>query len=334
VGHGDAGQGATVGALFERYRELILSHVSPGTGRGYLVAWRRRVEPSFGGTPLAELTPLDIEAAFAAWSGSRSTRIDALSVLSAICRIGVKGGYLSANPCLGVDVPRGRESDPASRSLSVAEVGRLLDVLPRTGPYRRFVLALLYTGCRMGEIAALRVSSVDLSERLIRVALTASPGLRGEVLIGQTKGRRVRMVPIAAPLLPVVVEAMEGKGQHDLLFPGPRGGYVNSKNLSRALDWHDLRDRVKSFPPGEPPLHWHDLRHTAAVALFNAGVSAPDVQAILGHSSLLVTQLYADTRADAARRGALALSAYWGAHSNGQFRGGEGPAKLQADLGI
>ncbi|WP_349902648.1 tyrosine-type recombinase/integrase [Parafrigoribacterium humi] len=299
-----------------------------------MVAWRRRVAPSFASRAVAELTPLDIEAEFAAWSGSRSTRIDALSMLSAICRVAVKGGYLVANPCLGVDVPRGREADPASRSLNVVEVDRLLRVLPQSGPYRRFVLALLYTGCRLGEVAALRVSNVDLAERVIRVAQTASPGMHGELLIGPTKGRRVRMVPIADPLLPIVFEAMGGKTEHDLLFPGPRGGFINSKNLSRALHWSGIRDQVKTYAPGEAALHWHDLRHTAAVALFSAGVSAPDVQAILGHSSLLVTQLYADTRADAARRGAAALSKYWDAQSNGHIRGGDESAKLAADQGI
>ncbi len=324
----------TVGEVFERYQALILSRVAPGTGRGYMVAWRRRVAPSFASRDVAELTPLDIEAEFAAWTGTRSTRIDALSVLSAICRVAVKGGYLAANPCLGVDVPRGREADPASRSLNVTEVSRLFDVLPQSGPYRRFVLALLYTGCRLGEVAALRVSDVDLSARVIRVAQTASPGMHGELLIGPTKGRRVRMVPVSNPLLPVVFEAMDGKAEHDLLFPGPRGGHINSKNLSRALHWPSIRDRVKAFAPGEPALHWHDLRHTAAVALFNAGVSAPDVQAILGHSSLLVTQLYADTRADAARRGGVALSKYWDAQSNGQLGGGEESAKLAADQGF
>lgn len=324
----------TVGALFALYRPLILDKVAPGTGRGYMVAWRRRVEPSFGSRPLAKLTPLDIEAEFAEWSGSRSTRIDALAMLSAICRVAVKGGYLVANPCIGVDVRRGPESDPASRSLNRAEVARLLELLPQSGPYRRFVLTLLYTGCRLGEVAAIRLSDVDLHDRVIRIARTASAGMRGELVVGPTKGRRVRMVPISAPLLPVVFEAMDGKEEHDLLFPGPRGGHINSKNLSRALNWHGFRDRVKEFAPGEPALHWHDLRHTAAVALFNAGVSAPDVQAILGHSSLLVTQLYADTRADAAKRGGAALSKYWDAQSNGQLRGGESRAKSASDLRI
>ncbi len=322
----------TVGELWSRYRPLILSRVSPGTGRAYLAAWRTRVEPSFSNWAIGSLRPLNIEAEFAAWSGARSTRIDALSVLSAICRVAVKGDYIAANPCQGVDVPRGREGDPSARALSLDEVSRLLEVLPAAGPYRRFVLAMLYTGCRLGEIAGLRVADVDLDAGAILISRTASPGLHGELVIGPTKGRRVRSVPLAAPLVPIVIEAMRAKGPHDLLFPGPRGGYINSKNLSRALKWAEVRDAVKTFPPGEEPLHWHDLRHTAAVVLFLAGVSPPDVQAILGHASLAVTQLYSDTRRDAAKRGTAALSAFWASGNRGHQIGGEDAAMTGANL--
>lgn len=124
----------------------------------------------------------------------------------------------------------------------------------------------------------------------------------------------------------------EGKGPHELLFPGPRGGYLNSKNLSRAIGRFEIRDTIKQFAPGEPSLHWHDLRHTAAVMLFHAGLSAQDVQAILGHSSLAVTQMYANTRSDAAKRGAVALSAFYAPKSRGQLEGGEQAAKTGSDL--
>ncbi|MET1044905.1 MAG: tyrosine-type recombinase/integrase [Microbacteriaceae bacterium] len=170
-------------------------------------------------------------------------------------------------------------------------------------------------------------------------------GLQRRVCGGPTKGRRVRSVPLADQLAPIVTEAARDKGEHDLLFPGPRGGRISSKNLSRALNWPRVREAVKTFPPGEDPLHWHDLRHTAAVTLFRASVSAPDVQAILGHSSLAVTQLCADTRSDAAKRGSAALSAFYGAQSIGQpasrsrayssdtADGGEVSAKSSSDLG-
>jgi integrase len=190
---------------------------------------------------------------------------------------------------------------------------------------------MLYTGCRVGEIAALRLSDVDCASHTIAVRRTASPGLTGELLIGPTKGRRVRSVPLAAPFVPIVLEASADKGEHELLLPGAHGRHINSKNLSRALDWFELHESVKAFPPDKAPLHWHDLRHTAAVMLFRAGLSAPDVQAILGHSSLAVTQLYANTRNDAARRGAIALSDFYGSKSTGQLEGGEEAAKTASD---
>ncbi|WP_295127138.1 site-specific integrase [uncultured Leifsonia sp.] len=196
----------------------------------------------------------------------------------------------------------------ASRALSDSEVAQLLAALPPSGPYRRFVLAMLLTGRRLDEIAGLRASDVDLVEGTIAVRRTASPGLSGENALGPTKGRRARTVPIAAPLRPIIEDALQGKTEHDFLFPGLRGGRITSKNLSRALNWKSVRGGIKIFLAEERLLHWHDLRHTAAVMLFRSGVSAPDVQAILGHSSLAVTQIYADTRRDAARRGGVALS--------------------------
>lgn len=324
----------TVGALYERYRSLIFSKIAPGTGRAYGAAWRQRVAPSFAHREIEDLSTLDIEVEFAEWSGAHSTRIDALSLLSAISKVAVKGGMIRSNPCTGVERERSQNSDPTSRAMTDAEVDLLLIWLPSSGPYHRFVLAMLYTGCRLGEVAALRVSDVDWEARTLAVRRTASPGLHGELLIGPTKGRRVRDVPLAAPFAPIVREAAAGKGPHDLLFPGPRGGHVNSKNLSRALDWHTFRQSIKSFPPDEEPLHWHDLRHTAAVVLFRAGLSAPDVQAILGHSSLAVTQLYANTRNDAARRGTAALSDFYNAKSAGRPTGGEKTAIHRSDQDI
>ncbi|WP_146081482.1 site-specific integrase [Rathayibacter sp. AY2B5] len=320
----------TLGEFFERYRSTVLSKVSGRTGGGYMVAWRQRVAPTFEHRELTDITTLEVEEAFSSWSGSWSTRIDALAVLSAICRVAVKGGVLASNPCIGVERPRVQQPDPASRALSAAEIGLLLNVLPPSGPYRRFVLALLYTGCRVGEVAGLRVSDIDWDARTIRVVRTASPGFSGELVVGPTKGRRGRTVPLPAPLVPILVEAVADKGPWDLVFPGPRGGYISSKNLSRALNWFDVRDSVKSFPPEEPPLHWHDLRHTAAVMLFLAGLSAPDVQAILSHSTLVVTQQYADTRNEAAKRGAVALSALYARQSEGQLRSPLTPAAGEA----
>ena len=209
-----------VGELWKRYSVVVFSKVAPGTERAYGYAWSKRVAPWFAHRPIDSITTLDVEEAFASWSGAESTRADALGALSALCRVAVKGGLIASNPCVGIDRRRGQAADVAARALTRAEYEQLLEVLPPSGPYRRFVLAMLYTGCRLGEVAGLRVADVDWAERTIRVSRTASPGVRGELLIGPTKGRRTRSVPVVDQLVPILEESSKGRSQHDYLFTG------------------------------------------------------------------------------------------------------------------
>lgn len=322
----------TVAEFWERHKGAILAPVRPHTQSGYEVAWRRRVRESFGDRPLSALTTWEIESAAAAWQVKDSTNRDALACLSAIMRAAVKAALIPVNPCKGVQLVKPAESDPTGRALNRAEVGRLFAVLPQSGPYRAFIACLLYTGMRFGEVAALLVSDCDFDRRVIKVSKTASPGRTGELRVGPTKNGKVRMVAIPDQLLPFVVNACAGKVATARVFPGPRGGTLTSKNLSRAVKWARIREQVKAFPEDQPPLHWHDLRHTNATMLFLAGSSAPDVMAQLGHSSLQVTQLYANTKADAAMRGGPLLSAYFAA-TEVTLGGGEAAGSSASLLG-
>lgn len=294
----------TVAQFWDAHREAILANVRPHTASGYEVAWRRRVSESFGSLPLDAITTFDIESVAATWPVTYSTKRDALACLSKIMRAATKAGLVRVNPCLGVELGRQEEGDPTGRALSRAEVGRLFALLPESGPYRRFIAGLLFTGMRIGELAALTVADCDLSSGHIRVRKTASPGRSGELVVGPTKNGKTRLVPIARQFESVVAEACAGKPFDALAFPGPLGGYINSKNLSRAIKWHAIRDSIKRFPPGEAPLHWHDLRHTALTNLALGGLVMPDLMAVAGHSTLQVTQRYLNTKADAAKRAA------------------------------
>lgn len=301
----------TVAEFWDQYREAILASVRPHTASGYEVAWRRRVREAFGDRRLDAITTFEIEAVAAAWPIKYSTKRDALACLSKIMRAASKAGLVPVNPCLGVELGRQEEGDPTGRALSRAEVGRLLAVLPESGVYRRFVVALLFTGMRIGELAALTVADCDLEAGLIRVTKTASPGRRGELVVGPTKNGKSRLVPISDQLMPIILEACEGKSPEDRAFPGPMGGFITSKNLSRALNWPTIRLIVKRFPPGEAALHWHDLRHTALTNLALGGLVMPDLMAVAGHSTLQVTQRYLNTKADAAKRAASIQSTFY-----------------------
>lgn len=144
---------------------------------------------------------------------------------------------------------------------------------------------------RAGEVTALRVGDVDFGRGVIRVSRSLSPGMRGELIEQSPKSHKSRDVPLIDALRPYAEAAARGKRGSDLLFDVVDGGRLTNHNARRAANWEEWREAI-----GRPDLRIHDLRHTFARILFDAGATAPDVQATLGHSSLQVTERYSRAR--------------------------------------
>lgn len=281
----------TLSEFFAQQSGWLRMTVKEGTWRAYSAGWSHRVEPTLGAIRLDELTPWLIESAYGSWTGTRSTKIDAVAILSRTLKRAVRAGYITANPVASCEFPKPAMVDPVGRALTDAEFMALLDHI-RVDSYRRPVKALYHTGLRFGEMAGLDKASVDLRGRLIHVNRQFTPGLHGAMVATSPKSNRTRVAPIVDELVPVLEAAMKDS-TGSLVFVGPSGGILSGKNMARATKLHDWRREVKDYGPGAPAFHWHDLRHTFAVNCFKAGMPAPSVQAILGHSSLAVTQLYA-----------------------------------------
>ncbi len=75
-------------------------------------------------------------------------------------------------------------------------------------------------------------------------------------------------------------------------FTGTRGGRLNGNHVSRRFKYYV---RLAKLPERT---RFHSLRHTCASWLVQRGVSLPIVQAILGHSTIRVTQRYAHLAPD------------------------------------
>lgn len=295
-------ESTTIRDMWNGHRSLILSDIAARTIYTYERAWARDLDQSLGSEPVATLTGLKVRIAWNGWAGSESTKTDTLAVLNRIMRVCVEAGLIPVNPAHGLRLKRNRDAKtPSRRALSLAELQLFLAHVP-DGPYRWACQALAYTGCRLGEIAALTPLDVNPDEALIDVARSLSPDRHGRLVMGQTKARRARYVPIIPQMRDVLDKAMEGKSYTDLVFTGPRGGAIDSSNLARAISLTDWRDEVKAYPPGEDPLHLHDLRHTAFTIMAEAGATVLDIKAVAGHSTVKVTEHYARPGIDAARR--------------------------------
>jgi integrase len=313
----------TLNAWHERYWKVIEASVRPSTGRAYARGWRLRVQPWLGHKKLEKITAADVEEAMANWTGSVSTRIDALSALSRLLDGAVHARLVPLNTAR---LARRPTSEPAlnvrSRALTMQEVETFLGAIASES-HRRYLACLVFTGMRANEATALRVEDIDIAYGVIHVWRNTTVGYDGKPLELSPKGHKERTVPISSALLPYLEAALDGKRRGELVFTGPKGGKLSTSNVRRAVKWKSIRKLLE-----RSDFKLHDLRHTLATLLFDAGMAANDVQAILGHSSLQVTEKYSRARQDAAKRAGVALDSLFGAHPAHQLTPGSGPRAI------
>jgi integrase/recombinase XerD len=179
------------------------------------------------------------------------------------------------------------------KAIPVDDVERLLDAAGYAGTALalrdRALLELLYgTGARISEAVGLAVDDLDLTDRTV-------------LLTG--KGDKQRRVPVgsyaAAALSAYLVRSrpvlsLAGTGS-PRLFLNARGG-----TLSRQSAWVVLRTAAEraGLASGISP---HTLRHSFATHLLEGGADVRVVQELLGHASIMTTQIYTLVTVDTLR---------------------------------
>jgi integrase len=99
-----------------------------------------------------------------------------------------------------------------------------------------------------------------------------------------SKSRRLRSVPLSDAALEVLGE-IGTEGKFEYVFANLETG---TRYTHITHTWHRLRAKAEL-----PWLRFHDLRHSFASLLVNAGRSLYEVQQVLGHADSRVTQRYA-----------------------------------------
>jgi len=252
----------------------------PSTVAGYKVMVRSMLLPAFGQMQLEAITTPMIERWIASIDRSASTRTKALVLLHGIFARARKVSGLPSNPVADVEKP------PLSRSgdidvFSPEEVYALVRAAASEQDAAIFLTAA-FTGLRRGELLALHWRDVDFAGSTIRVRGNYSEGV-----LTTPKLDKVRAVPMA----PDVASALARLGDrenwvrdHDLVFVGTAGGYLDGSALRRrygaALERAGLRQ-----------LRFHDLRHTFGTRMIGKA-DIRRVQEWMGHSSIQTTMQY------------------------------------------
>jgi integrase len=185
-------------------------------------------------------------------------------------------------PAVGVRLPKmeQREMLFLSSTEVVALAREIVDL------YRALVYVLGFCGLRIGEAAALRRSSINLMRSELRVTESVTD-VNGDLVFGATKTRQARTVAIPSAVQDQLEQHLATFTATDpdaLVFASPLGEPIRLQNFRRRA-WAPAVERA-GLPRG---LRIHDMRHTAASVLINAGVPIKSIQDHLGHSSITVT---------------------------------------------
>lgn len=314
----------TVGELLDRW----LAHVEARRPRTY--PWYRYVveahlRPGLGHIPLQQLTPMDVDEHYArelrkgrkadgwgkrAGDGLAPATVHAQHrVLRAALRQAVRWRLLASNPMDQVTTPEPGWKE--HRALTAAQARTLMAVAEEHARYPELYVLAMTTGMRQGELLALRWSDLEIPLCYVRHALKRPHGGGWRLEAPKTE-RGVRTIW----LLPQAIEALERvrvRQQAEKALAGDcyqDHGFVFSQPNGEPLDGHNISQRefkhLLELARLPTSVRFHDLRHTAATLLREAGVDSITIQAILGHADLATTQRYTavvlDVLQDAAAR--------------------------------
>lgn len=260
--------------------------------KGYKKSWnsddsylRNHLLPVLGKKHLDEITKHDVISlhhgmrakGFALGTANRSLILLRYAMNLAV-RWEIPG--ITKNPTK--DVPLFEDPSNKERYLSEEEAQTLYRAVQASvNPMLQYIIPMLIlTGARKREVLDAKWTEFDLERRQWRVSVT--------------KAGKPRYVPLSDGVIQLLSNMPHDDNQW--VFPNPKTG---KPYVSIFYSWDTARNQA-----GLADVRIHDLRHSFASFLVNAGRSLYEVQKILGHTQIKTTQRYAhlspDTLIDAA----------------------------------
>ena len=167
--------------------------------------------------------------------------------------------------------------------LTDEEINRLIDSVDLARPEglrNKAILETLYScGLRVSELVNLRLSNLHFEQEFLKIS---------------GKGEKERLVPISKRAIDLIKKYMAGyrkklkidKSSENILFLNRRG-----RKLSRVMIFTIIKNLAEKINLGKS-ISPHTFRHSFASALVQGGADLRAVQEMLGHESILTTEIY------------------------------------------
>ena len=283
---------------FEAYATRWLERqvkYAPGT----LASYRRmleRVYPYIGAIKLGELRPMALENMLIELRKrthqsrpiQEATVQKCLTVVSAVLSDAKRNEIIQRNPARMIDLPETKRRQQFIPTDQQAQ-DLILALLDEPYHYKLFYVLAMYTGCRRGELCALRWKDFVLVEKY-RSVLTVSRSrtvVAGQgVVEGPTKNGRSRSIALSEDITSLVqgfcycqreIAEQHGRELNPYLFVNEKGNPIHpdtfTKHLRQIFEENDFPDTF----------HLHTLRHYFVSTMLHEGVDKQTVAELAGH---------------------------------------------------
>ena len=282
-----------LGDWMHQWLETYLPNIEDSTRTGYKEKIDGYIVSVLGNIPLKTLKNTHIQQ----WVNSLNARglapktiKNAYNNLNAALEKAVVLKMIPNNPCKGTELPKLKRYK--AKVYDTDAIHEVLEIA-KGSDYYLFVLLEISLGLRRGEIAALRWDNVDLTKRTVKICENRIHG-EGKVVTKAPKteagNREITFGDdVAAALSEARMQyyndkAALGAAFHDL-------GYVIRKEDGTPYHPDSLTTKWRRFVKanGLEHIRLHDLRHTNATAMIEAGVDYKVVMQRLGHSDISTT---------------------------------------------
>lgn len=251
---------------------------------------RQIEEHNIGNQPLQKISPKMVKDFLYSQTSYSNTSIEKIyQLLGQTFRRAVERGYIIKNPMLFEEVkkPKSDKQDKEVISLSIEEHKRLLNALSNEkSPYINIIYLMLFTGMRVGEVLALKRSSID--DEYIHITQTITRDSKDYFKLGNTTKTEnsKRDITYSNDTKLILQKSFENyiENDNDLLYCDKKTKYIITPTEIRCYLFR-LNQKYKIAPH----VTNHMLRHTYATRCIESGMNVKVLSKKLGHKKIDTT---------------------------------------------
>ena len=266
---------------FEVHKNRVREHTYLRNSQHY----RNHIKPFFGNKKISLIRPLELERwqnNFVTKNYKASSILKFRSVLYSILEEAVKNEIIKTNPLTLVDIPAIKkdfkiDDEDIVYPFSQNEIQKMLE--NSTGYFKNFIMLMVSSGIRPGEIVALTWEDINFEKKQITVNKTITNGKIGLPKTASSV-RKVDILPLAELALK---EQMKISKKHKNIFINSKGNAFYTHSVFGKKFKIFLQELNIDYRP------LYNLRHTFASHLISLGEDILWISKNLGHLDISIT---------------------------------------------